>query len=435
MKETQALIIGAGLTGLSAAYFLNKSIHCLICEKEEKVGGLCRTNYINGFYFDLTGHLLHLANYEIEKFLLEDLKINLASIKRKSAIFLYNRYIPYPFQVNTFPLPAEIIYECIYDFIMTKFKAKKFQPKNFREWLIYIFGKGICKHFMFPYNEKLWLYNLSKISTEWVWTIPQPEIEDVLKGALGIADKMYGYNPIFYYPSNSGIEILPNTLSSYIPNILTNHEILSIDYKNKIAHCKNGELIKYNILINTIPINKFLLILKNAPALVYEYAHKLKYVKVINFNIGIKKYKASPYHWIYFPEANFPFYRIGFYTNFTEALAPPNTTSMYIEVSCRQNEKIDVSETRDKVIKGLMDMGYIDNSSDIIAEQATIISPAYVIFDFKRSKIIARIKRFLAKNHIYTTGRFGSWDYSSMESALLNGKKIAQMIPELIAHS
>lgn len=435
MKETDVLIIGSGLTGLSAAYFLNKSINYIICEKEEKIGGLCRTNYINGFYFDLTGHLLHLTNYEIEKFLLEDLKINLVSIKRNSAIFLYNRYIPYPFQVNTFPLPAEIIYECIYDFIMTKFKAKKLQPKNFREWLLYIFGKGMCKHFMFPYNEKLWLYNLSKISNEWIWTIPQPEIEDVLKGALGIADKMYGYNPIFYYPSNSGIEILPNTLASHLTNILINHEIVLIDYKNKIAYCKNGESIKYNILINTIPINKFLLILKNAPTLIYEYAHRLRYVKVINFNIGIKKYKVSPYHWIYFPEANFPFYRIGFYTNFTDALAPPYTTSMYIEVSHKQNENIDVSELRNNIIKGLSALGYIDNSSDIIAEQVAILSPAYVIFDFKRSKTIARVKRFLAKNRIYTTGRFGGWDYTSMESALLNGKETAQMISGLITHA
>ncbi len=425
MMQTKVLILGAGLTGLSTAYFMDKSISCIVCEKENKIGGLCRTFYVNGFFFDLTGHLLHLKNFEIEKLLLEDLKLDLISLKRNSAIFLYNRYIPYPFQVNTFPLSAEIIYECIYEFILAKYKKSKKLPTNFREWLLYNFGKGMCKHFMFPYNEKLWLCNLSKISTEWVWTIPQPEIEDVLKGALGIANKMYGYNPIFYYPSKGGIEILPNKLATNLTNILINYEAILIDYKNRTVHFKNGEIIKYDILINTIPLNKFLNILKDAPAIIYEYVNRLKYIKVINFNIGVKKPNISPYHWIYYPEAEFPFYRIGFYSNISEALAPPQTTSMYIEIACKQNEKVDINLFYDKVIESLINLGYIDSITDIVADQYNIINPAYIIFDFKRTNILSRIKRFLAKNHIYTAGRFGNWDYTSMENALLNGKELA----------
>jgi len=433
MKETQVLILGAGLSGLATAYYLDKSISYLICEKEDRVGGLCRTSCVNGFYFDLTGHLLHLKNYEIEKLLLEELGLKLMSLKRNAAIYTHNRYVPYPFQVNLFPLPAEVIYECVYNFILARFKGKGKEPTNFREWLIDSFGKGICKHFMFPYNEKLWLYNLSKISTEWVWTIPKPEIEDVLKGALGIADKMYGYNPIFYYPINSGIEVLPKALASRIENIMLNHELSSIDYKKRVAYFKNGEEVKYDFLINTIPINKLLSLMKDAPPLIYEYAGKLKYVKVIDFNLGVNRYKASPYHWVYYPDSDFPFYRIGFFSNINEALAPAKTTSMYIEISCKQNERVDLNVLRGNVIKGLIQLGYIENEGDILAEEINIISPAYIIFDFKRSNIIARMKRFLAKNRIYTTGRFGNWDYISMEHALINGKETASIVNELIA--
>ncbi|MFH1288587.1 MAG: NAD(P)-binding protein [bacterium] len=50
------IILGAGLTGLSAAYHLNTNYH--IFEKEDEVGGLCRSHIVNGFSFDYTGHLL-----------------------------------------------------------------------------------------------------------------------------------------------------------------------------------------------------------------------------------------------------------------------------------------------------------------------------------------------------------------------------------------
>ena len=53
------LIIGAGLAGLSTAYHLLDEEY-QIYEKEEKVGGLCRSFNQGEFIFDYTGHLTHL---------------------------------------------------------------------------------------------------------------------------------------------------------------------------------------------------------------------------------------------------------------------------------------------------------------------------------------------------------------------------------------
>ena len=62
------VILGAGLAGLSAAFHIEreknklKNVDYEIFEKEMKAGGLCRTEVINGFSFDNSGHLLHLKN-------------------------------------------------------------------------------------------------------------------------------------------------------------------------------------------------------------------------------------------------------------------------------------------------------------------------------------------------------------------------------------
>ncbi|MGH7165590.1 MAG: NAD(P)-binding protein, partial [Nitrospiraceae bacterium] len=50
------VIVGAGLAGLSAAFHL-KGVPYRLFEKEHEVGGLCRSYQLDGFTFDITGHL------------------------------------------------------------------------------------------------------------------------------------------------------------------------------------------------------------------------------------------------------------------------------------------------------------------------------------------------------------------------------------------
>ena len=55
------VILGAGLAGLSAAYHAKKrGMPHLLFEREGRVGGLVRSERVNGFTFDYTGHLLHM---------------------------------------------------------------------------------------------------------------------------------------------------------------------------------------------------------------------------------------------------------------------------------------------------------------------------------------------------------------------------------------
>ncbi len=60
------LIVGAGVTGLTAAYTLaNAGVKCVLLEKGAAVGGDCRTYVIDGITFDLGPHVL-LLNPDVE---------------------------------------------------------------------------------------------------------------------------------------------------------------------------------------------------------------------------------------------------------------------------------------------------------------------------------------------------------------------------------
>ena len=66
-ESTKTLILGAGLTGLAAAYFLKKPRERIVCEKNERPGGLCDSYTKDGFTFDMTGHLLHFRRPELKR--------------------------------------------------------------------------------------------------------------------------------------------------------------------------------------------------------------------------------------------------------------------------------------------------------------------------------------------------------------------------------
>ena len=51
-------IIGGGLAGISAGRTLGRDAH--LVEAAERLGGLARTDVVDGFWFDWTGHWLHL---------------------------------------------------------------------------------------------------------------------------------------------------------------------------------------------------------------------------------------------------------------------------------------------------------------------------------------------------------------------------------------
>ena len=213
------LIVGAGLAGLSAAYHLSGFPYRLF-EREQEVGGLCRSYKKDGFTFDYTGHLLHFRQAEIKALVETLLAGKLQKHARQSFIYSHRTYTEYPFQVNTFGLPPEVVRECLMGFIATlanQHAGPAPHDRSFKEWILDNLGEGMAKHFMLPFNEKLWQVSLDELTSDWVsWLVPKPELKDVVNGALGIKDKAFGYNPSFLYPAQGGIKVLPE---SFVPGI------------------------------------------------------------------------------------------------------------------------------------------------------------------------------------------------------------------------
>ena len=64
MHKKNAIIIGAGVAGLTAAHYLLKmtDIRPIVLEKENFIGGLSRTVNFNGNRMDIGGHRFFTKN-------------------------------------------------------------------------------------------------------------------------------------------------------------------------------------------------------------------------------------------------------------------------------------------------------------------------------------------------------------------------------------
>jgi len=164
---------------------------------------------------------------------------------RRSFIYSHRTYTEYPFQVNTYGLPPEVVRDCLVGFIATLAQpasassAAPGQP-SFKSWILENLGEGIAKHFMVPFNEKLWQVSLDELTSDWVsWLIPKPNLKDVVNGALGIKDKAFGYNPTFLYPVQGGIDALPKAFLPSLHAIEYGSELLQVDAR-RLGSLANG---------------------------------------------------------------------------------------------------------------------------------------------------------------------------------------------------
>ncbi|HEV8245694.1 MAG TPA: FAD-dependent oxidoreductase, partial [Polyangiaceae bacterium] len=203
-------------------------------EKLDRPGGHAVTTVEDGFRFDRTGHLLHVRDPGIRTQVLGWLGSDYELIQRRSVIFSHGVYTRYPFQANTYGLPANVAYECVMGFVKAHFARDKPEPKNFEEFSLAHFGEGISKHFMLPYNARLWGVPPSEITSEWCQRfVPLPKLEDVIAGAVGLNDRELGYNANFIYP-RLGIGELSNAMARQIGALELGRAPSRIDLRERV---------------------------------------------------------------------------------------------------------------------------------------------------------------------------------------------------------
>jgi UDP-galactopyranose mutase len=460
------VIIGAGPTGLSAAYHLGEG--SLLLEQNDSVGGWCRSLESNGFTFDYAGHIMFSNEpyvHELYRTLLGD---NVHWQDREAWIFSKGVYTRYPFQGALYGLPPKVIKECIIGAIESRygrlgktracaternadccadgipelntplaevggdFGRPGSEPENFEQFIYRTWGSGIAKHFAIPYNQKLWAIPLSEMETSWLGgRVPLPDLEEMIEGALLPKPKPMGPNARFGYPLRGGFQAL---MDGFLPRLKgelrLNTAVVGISAKDKKLHLSTGESVRYQNLISTMPLPQLIRMLgPEVPLDVRRAAEALRYTSVCCVHIGVGRPDITDKHWIYYPEHTV-FHRIFVQGNASPHCNPAGGFGFTCEITYGPGKPLpcDGEALIDLCIRDARSVGFIRDNDPIWATALVHLPCAYVIYDHQRSARVERIRQWLSTADIILAGRYGEWEYYNSDHAFIAGKRAAEHV-------
>jgi UDP-galactopyranose mutase len=485
VHRVPALVVGAGPTGLSAAYHLGAG--SMLVEQENRVGGWCRSIEDNGFTFDFAGHIMFSNDpyvHELYRLLLGD---NVHWQDREAWIYSKQVYTRYPFQGALHGLPPAVIKECLVGAIEARFgqpigKASrpadppadysgperrgqfepllkrsggkpasavtplryegsdrrrglaKGPPRNFKEFIYKVWGAGIARHFAIPYNQKLWAVPLDEMETSWLGgRVPLPDLEEMIDGALSPAPKPMGPNARFGYPLKGGFQAL---MDGFLPHLRgelrLGTRVASVSPVRHIATLQDGTLVRYDHLISTMPLPRLVeLAGDEAPADVQEAARGLRHVSVRCVNIGVGRPAVTEKHWIYYPEDTV-FHRIFVQANASPFCSPPGGFGFTCEITYSPSKPLPCEG--DALIRRCIDdaiaVGFIRQDDPILAANEVDLPIAYVVYDHDRADNVERIRAWLEAHDITLAGRYSEWEYYNSDHAFIAGLKAARVVQD-----
>lgn len=433
-------ILGGGLSAISLAYYLqeNKNIDEIhILEKDDVLGGICRTYVKDGIEYDVGPHIIFSKDKEILDLMNNLLGENNEKHRRSNRILHKKRFVQYPFENDLSKLPKEDIDYCVNGFLHNPYE--NYDAKNMLQFFLKTFGEGITNTYLRPYNEKIWKFDPSFMDTQMVERIPKPPKEDILRSANGETIDGYLHQLYFTYPKQGGTEALIKAFISKLGDkvkIHTDNKVLKVKKQDeKFVVTTSEKEYLCDKVVSTMPANEFCHIYEDAnkPQEILNIADNLRYNSIAICIVNVNKDYAGDNYAFMVADKNVKFHRISKLDFMGEHYHIDGTATYMAEITYRKNDlndKASDEELTQKVIEGLETIGFIDSKDDVNFTDLKRFEYAYVIYDLKHRQNMDAIKEYFAKQGIYLNGRFGSFEYLNMDAIIRQSEKLAKNIKE-----
>lgn len=485
MKKQTALVIGAGIAGISFAYELvtKSDIKPIIIEEESLIGGLAKTlNYDNNLA-DIGPHRFFSKNEDVLNFwsnilptqgekALDDILLNrktnyndgtanpeeddnvFLQRRRFSRIYYLKKFFDYPVKLNfttiknlglirTVKCGFSYLYSCL-------FKRKEY---NLEDFMINRFGKELYKTFFEFYTEKVWGRKPKNIDKSW----GEQRIKgiSILKVLLSKYSKQKETSLIenYFYPKLGASQLLNEMLKIILEKggeLHLNSKVVKINHDenriNSLTVKKGNEELTFEgeYIVSSMPIKILISEMNNVDKKIQTTANELPYrdyqlitYLVDDFNLkNNTKYKTindiCPDSWIYIQDRDVKIGRIYIPKNFSPYLCENiNDTLVCLEYFCDKNDELwnmTDEEIYEFGINELIKIKALKNKNNVLKKYRLKVEKAYPAY-FDSYKDFDTIKDFLNKfDNLYCIGRNGQHKYNNMDHSTLSGIVAAKMI-------
>jgi protoporphyrinogen oxidase len=415
-QRAEVIVLGAGPAGIGAGIALGEA--ALVLERSADLGGLCGTLELDGAIFDLGGHSFHTPHPEIRQLVCSALKME--EQPRQAWCFVGGDWIPYPFQQHYRQLTdSAIVAECAAG--LDRVDPTR-ASANFDEHLEHRFGAGITRHFLRPYNEKLWGRDLTRLSAE--WTVER------IAGTTGALEQFLPdggkRTPLqadtrVSYPAQGGFGEIFRALARRLPRLRLGDAAVAIDWRKRRLQTANAESISWQQIVSTLPLPKLLAMLPEVPDAVRDDVARLQALPVSLVLVALDSRLDTAMQRVYCPGPEVPGHKIVINHNSSADLRSRPCHGIQVEISGHQGVGVADGKLTEQVLDGLLAIGLLRSRDPVRSTRVVNLPYGYPVPTHDRGASVARVRSWLAGVGIRSVGRFGEWAYINSDEALHRG--------------
>ena len=199
------------------------------------------------------------------------------------------------------------------------------------------------------------------------------------------------------------------------PRLLFGATVRHVDTSLHRVALSDGREIGYDRLISTMPLDRLIAISDLARDL-GPAARDLEYSSTHVVGVGL--HGAAPESlaqkcWMYFPEANCPFYRVTHFSHYSPNNVPDPSTqwSLMAEVSESVHRPVDHATVVADVVRGMVATRLIASEAQVHHVWHTRLEHGYPVPSVHRDRGLTGIQTALEARDVFSRGRFGAWKY------------------------
>lgn len=371
---------------------------------------------------------------EFDALLAEAMGDDLWHHDRSSYVRFDGRWVPYPFQNNLRHLPADVLRECLQGLENAQGGRAEM---NFAAWTESVFGSGITRHFMAPYNLKVWATPLEQMSASWI--AERVSVVDYARAQRNVQngqdDLAWGPNNKFAFPAVGGTgEIYLRLARKLEDRIRYGASVVEVDVATRRVRLDEGHEYGYAGLVSTMPLDRLVAVVPDAPDALRAAATKLRHNGIYMVGVGYEAPLADEKSWMYFPQPDIPFYRVTNFAKYSPANVPGNDTARFCAYMTETSYSREKPEPRagieERVEEGLRRAGVVAGRPPVVSTHVEDIEYAYPVPTLERDEALEVIQPWLMAQGVLSRGRFGSWRYEigNMDHAVKMGIDAARRL-------